>query len=69
MNRQQKQNDAIKAFKRANREIELERNGYRWIAVDRPFKNKKKYDRKRDRRIDSDCLSFLCSNFNQLSAS
>jgi hypothetical protein len=48
--------DIIKAFRRANREIEMERNGGRWIAVNRPHKNKKVYDRKRDRRINSDCL-------------
>lgn len=38
--------DTIKAFKKANREIEMERNGYRWIAVNRPHKNKKRYCRK-----------------------
>ena len=41
------QEDVIKAMRKANREIELERNGGRWIAVNRPHKNKKKYDRKR----------------------
>lgn len=48
--------DAINAFRKANREIELERNGGRWIAVNRLHKNKKKYDRKRDRKISSDGL-------------
>ena len=48
------QNDVIKAFKKANREIELERNGGRWIAINRPHKNKKKYDRKRDKKINFD---------------
>lgn len=38
--------DCIKAFKKANREIELERNGGRWIAIDRPHRDKKKYYRK-----------------------
>ena len=47
-------NDVIKAFKKANREIELERNGGRWIAINRPHKNKKKYDRKRDKKINFD---------------
>lgn len=51
--------DVIKAFRKANREIELERNGGRWIAINRPHKNKKAYDRKRDRRIDSDCLFYF----------
>lgn len=44
-------NDAIKAFRKANREIEMEKNGMRWIAIDRPHKNKKKYNRKRDKRV------------------
>lgn len=51
---------AIKAMKKTNREIELERNGGRWIAVNRPHKNKKKYDRKRDKKINIDLsLCFL----------
>ena len=33
-----------------SRKEELEKNGGRWLAVNRPHKNKKKYDRKRDRR-------------------
>ena len=32
----------IKALKKANREIELERKGGRWIAVNSPHKNLKK---------------------------
>lgn len=40
-----------KALKKANRELELERNGGRWIAVNRPHKNLKKYDRKRDKKV------------------
>lgn len=43
---------AIKALKKANRELELERNGGRWIAINRPHKNHKKYNRKRDKKID-----------------
>lgn len=50
------QKDVWKSFKRANREIEFLRNGGgQWVAKDRPWKNKKKYDRKRDRRIDFNC--------------
>ena len=41
-----KRRDVLSAFKEANRSIELERNGGRWIAKDRPHKNKKKYCRK-----------------------
>lgn len=48
--------DAVKAFRKANREIELERNGGRWIAVNRPHKNKKKYNRKRDSKVDLESL-------------
>ena len=51
--------DYIKANKALSRLEELERNGGRWVAVDRPHKNKKKYDRKRDRKIDSDGLFYL----------
>ena len=41
----------IKAMKKANRELQFERNGGgQWVAVNRPHKNKKKYDRKRDKR-------------------
>lgn len=50
--------DLIKAFRKASREAELERNGGRWTAKDRPHKNKKAYDRKRDRRSD-DPFSFI----------
>lgn len=48
--------DYIKIQKKLNREIELERNGGRWIAVDRPHKNKKMYNRKRDKKINYDNL-------------
>ena len=48
--------DYVKANKSANRLIELERNGGRWVAINRPHKNKKAYDRKRDRKINSDGL-------------
>ena len=41
----------IKAMKKANRELQFERNGGgQWVAVNRPHKNKKKYDRKKDQR-------------------
>lgn len=46
--------DYIKIQRKINRELELERNGGRWIAVDRPWKNQKLYNRKRDRKIDYD---------------
>ena len=62
------QEDVIKAMRKANREIELERNGGRWIAVNRPHKNKKKYDRKRDSKVDLESLYFLFNllHFNRI---
>ena len=42
--------DYIKANKKLAREEELQRNGGRWVAKDRPHKNLKKYDRKRDKK-------------------
>ena len=46
--------DCIKAFRKANREIEMERNGGRWIAIDRPHRNKKKYYRKEKHKTNGD---------------
>lgn len=40
----------IKVNKKLAREEELLRNGGRWVAKDRPHKNLKKYDRKRDKK-------------------
>jgi hypothetical protein len=40
----------IRINKEINRNLELERNGGRWIAVNRPHKNKKKYDRKQNKK-------------------
>lgn len=57
--------DVIKAFKKANRELQFERNGGgQWVSVNRPHKNKKKYDRKRDKKNFDFGLSlfFLCFN-------
>ena len=56
-------NDYIKANKRLAREEELQRNGGRWIAKDRPHKNLKKYDRKRDKKnFDSYLFFFIYIN-------
>lgn len=49
--------DCIKAFRKANREIEMERNGGRWIAIDRPHRNKKKYYRKEKHKNNGDSKS------------
>lgn len=57
--------DYIKTHKSLSRLEELERNGGRWVAKDRPHKNKKKYNRKRDRRIDFDYpFSFIFNKKN-----
>ena len=48
--------DYIKANKKLAREEELARNGGRWVAKDRPHKNLKKYDRKRDKKNFDSCL-------------
>ena len=41
----------VKAMKKANRELQFERNGGgHFVSVNRPHKNKKKYDRKRDKK-------------------
>lgn len=42
--------DYIKANRKVSREIEMQMNGGRWVAKDRPHKNKKMYDRKRDKK-------------------
>ena len=55
--------DYLKMQKKINREIELERNGGHWIAIDRPHKNKKLYNRKRDKKINFDNLPLFCSIF------
>lgn len=57
-------NDVVKALRRAERELQLERNGYDhpWVAMTITHKNKKAYDRKRDRKnfnYDSDGLFFF----------
>ena len=52
------QDEYLRVNKMFARQEELERNGGRWVAKDRPHKNKKKYDRKRDRKIKFDDLFF-----------
>ena len=57
-------NYVIKAMKKANREIQFERNGGgQWVAINRPHKNKKKYDRKRDKKnSELSCPIFFMQN-------
>ena len=45
------QNDLIKALHISSKQAEVERNGgYQWVAVNRPHKNKKKYNRKNSKK-------------------
>lgn len=60
-------NDVVKALRRAERELQFERNGYDhpWVAMNVTYKSKKSYNRKRDRKnfdYSSDGLSFLYIN-------
>lgn len=48
----------LKAFKKANREIEMERNDGKWVAIHRIWKNKKAYNRKKDRKCNTNYLFF-----------
>lgn len=51
-NRRKESHDVIKALRRAERELQFERNGYDhpWVAMNVAYKNKKRYNRKRDRK-------------------
>ena len=45
-----KSNEPHKILRMIAREEELERNDGKWIAMNRAFKNKKKYDRKQNKK-------------------
>ena len=50
-----KSNDPVKILRMISREDEFERNGGgQWVAMNRVFKAKSKYDRKRDKPVDLD---------------
>lgn len=51
--------DYIKIQRKINRELELERNGGRWVAVKKVYKSKKDYNRKRDKKVITDNLASL----------
>lgn len=58
------ESDVIKALKRAERELQLERNGYAhpWVATTIVHKCKKHYNRKRERKnfdYSSDVLFYF----------
>ena len=45
-----KSNEPHKILRMLSREEELERNDGKWIAVNKTFKDKKKYDRKENKK-------------------
>ena len=45
-----KSNEPHKILRMIAREEELERNNGKWVAMNRAFKNKKKYDRKQNKK-------------------
>ena len=50
-----KSNDPAKILKMISRDEQFERNGGgQWVAMNRVFKDKSKYDRKRDKHVDLD---------------
>jgi hypothetical protein len=51
--------DPVKILRMISRNEELERNDGKWVAMNRPYKNKKKYDRKREKRQNLDFLPFI----------
>lgn len=54
-----KSNDPAKILRMISRDEELERNDGKWVAMNRAYKNHKKYDRKRDKKVNLDPDSFL----------
>jgi len=57
-----KSNDLAKILRMISRDEELERNDGKWVAMNRVFKDKKKYDRKKmkkDLRDDLGSLPFF----------
>lgn len=54
-----KSNDPAKILRMISRDEELERNNGKWVAMNRAYKNHKKYDRKRDKKVNLDLDSFL----------
>lgn len=59
--------DYLKVQRKLNREIELERNGWHWVAIKKIHKTQKDYNRKRDRKVDlnDSCPYFLYSTIKK----
>jgi hypothetical protein len=69
----QKDNDVVKGLRRAERELQFVRNGYDhpWVEMNRIHKNKKAYDRKKDRKsfdYDSFGLYFFNVDYDNLTS-
>lgn len=45
-----KTNDIVKIHRAINREIELTRNDGKWVAINKKYKDKTKYNRKQNKR-------------------
>lgn len=55
-----KSNEPHKILRMLSREEEMERNDGKWIAVNKTFKNKKKYNRKENKKdLRAELKSFL----------
>ena len=57
-----KSNEPHKILRMLSREEEMERNDGKWVAVNKTFKDKKKYDRKeskKDLRIELKSFGFF----------
>lgn len=54
-----KSNDLAKILRMISRDEELERNDGKWVAMNRVFKDKKKYDRKKMKKDLRDNLGSL----------
>ena len=64
-----KSNEPHKILRMIAREDELERNNGKWIAMNRAFKNKKKYDRKQNKKDLGNLLKSLSFLFKAYSFS
>ena len=60
-----KSNDPAKILRMISRDEELERNDGKWVAMNRVFKDKKKYDRKKMKKDLRDDLGSLLFYENQ----
>ena len=61
MGKKKQKNDVLLAFRKANREIEFERNGGGQFQAKKIWKDKTKYSRKNLKKIDLGDFLFLIS--------